>query len=166
MIAAGWALLAAAIVPAAPVDRRAAADFAVFELGAEARHGVTGPDLAEQTHHLLTVMSDLGLIDYRRADVSREQVASCLTGSAEPDPERRACLRRAHDFASGQRPLVVIVLGFTEERGAWQRMECVGPQSEGESRYVYVTQAFHPRADLREEARRDVLRCVAPALAM
>jgi hypothetical protein len=61
-------------------------------------------------------------------------------------------------------PVVAIVIGDTGERGAWQRMECIGPRSFGLQPRTYVHEGFHPRADIRARSRSKILQCVSNAL--
>ena len=60
--------------------------------------------------------------------------------------------------------MVAIVIGYTAERGAWQRMECIGPASQGLARNVHVDQAFHQDVEWRTEIRDQVQRSRADAL--
>jgi hypothetical protein len=120
--------------------------------------------LDEQTHRLLATMHDIGLLAYRRSALKHEGLSECLDEDIEPSPERTACVRRLAGPAQGGLPVVAMVIGYARERGAWQRLECIGPNHRGFARQVYVDQAFHQRSEWRAGIRGLVLDCVRDAL--
>jgi hypothetical protein len=120
--------------------------------------------LISDTERLLAALDAECVLRYRRSGISRARLDECLGGGADPSPERRACLRRLLPAREAGAPVVAIVLGFTGERGAWQRMECIGPRSNGVQPRIYANEGFHPRADIRARTRAQLLQCVAQAL--
>lgn len=129
-------------------------------------HGFAMPDdpLVRDTERLLAALQSDGALRYRRSRVEREALRPCLEGDSEPSAERLACLRRLLPASEAGVPVVAIVIGYTRERGAWQRMHCIGPRGEGVQRYIYVNEIDHPRADIRARSRLQGLSCVGAAL--
>jgi hypothetical protein len=120
--------------------------------------------LARDTQRLLAALKEEGRFRSRIANISPQSLQQCLTGETEPSPERRACLRRLIPSSEAGIPVVAIVISYTLARGAWQRMECVGPRFSGLERNTYVVEADHPRPDIRARSRAEGLRCLTAAL--
>jgi len=159
MLVTGLALLLLAAQPSPKLD----AAFVVLVPRGDGFEQAEDP-LVRDTERLLAVLESDGLLRHRRASVAAGALRECLAGDSEPSAERRACLRRLLPASEGAVPVVAIVIGYTRERGAWQRMECIGPRSEGVQRYYYVDQVDHPRTDIRQRARDEGLACVSEAL--
>lgn len=53
---------------------------------------------------------------------------------------------------------------MTDARGAWQRMECIGPERESYNPHIYVQDFDHPRPDIAGPVRDAVLACIGAAL--
>ena len=133
----------------------------------EAAYLVLSPSerLAADTLRMLAAMDDLGLIRFRAATLPRERYRACLGDEIEVAMDAEACLRRLLPADEAGVPLVTLVVGYTRARGAWQRLQCLGPGGTGEAERIYVAEALHPRADLRARTRDAALACLAPALA-
>jgi len=125
----------------------------------------TGDTLADDAESLLDGLQEEGRLRYRRSGIIPSSLAECLPDEVEPSEERVSCLRRMLPATEGGLPLVAIVMNYTLARGAWQRMECIGPVSRGFERSVYAQDADHPRADVRAGPRAATLRCITAALA-
>ena len=154
--------LAALLLAAQPAPKLEAA----FVVLVPADHGLAGANdpLVRDTEDLLAALEADGALRYRRASVAREALRPCLDRDSEPSAERRACLRRLLPASEDGVPVVAIVIGYTRERGAWQRMECIGPRGQGLQRTIYVNEIDHPRADIRARSRAQGLSCVSAAL--
>ncbi|HEY0325958.1 MAG TPA: hypothetical protein VGC46_08290 [Allosphingosinicella sp.] len=126
--------------------------------------GDTREGLAGDAERLLEGLQGEGRLRYRRSAILPSSLGACLPDEVEPNEARLSCLRRALPPTEGGLPLVAIVLSYTMERGAWQRMECIGPASHGFERTVYAQDADHPRADVRAAPRAAALRCITAAL--
>lgn len=126
--------------------------------------GGSNEDLVRDTERALMALQEEGRLGYRRSAADPASLAECLTGGVEPSEERSACLRRLLPSTEGGVPVVAIAINYTLERGAWQRMECIGPRGNGLQRHAYVNQADHPRPDIRAAARAEMLQCVTEAL--
>jgi hypothetical protein len=120
----------------------------------------------EDTHRLLEALNAEGQLIYRRLTLDAGALEPCLALSDqfEPTPQRRACIRDAFPTASPTPPVVVLVVGMTDARGAWQRMECIGPERESYNPHIYVQDFDHPRPDIAGPVRDAVLACIGAAL--
>lgn len=120
----------------------------------------------EDTRRLLEAVDARGQFIYRRPTVEAGALAHCLSLSDqfEPTRERRACIRDAIPAAPRSVPVVVVVVGMTNARGAWQRMECIGPERESYNPRIYVQDFDHPRPDIAGPVRDAVLACIGAAL--
>ncbi len=127
--------------------------------------GQSGDGLVEDTERLLVGLQEEHRISYRRSMIDPALLRSCLQDELEPSEARRSCLLRRLPDREGGLPLVTIIINYTLERGAWQRMECLGSTSSGYERRVYAQDADHPRADVRASPRNAALRCITAALA-
>lgn len=125
----------------------------------------TGDALANDAERLLNGLQEEGRLRYRRSGILPSSLAECLPDEVEPSEKRISCLRRMLPATEGGLPLVTIVMNYTLARGAWQRMECIGPVSRGFEPSVYAQDADHPRADVRASPRAAALRCITAALA-
>ncbi len=121
----------------------------------------------EDTHRLLEALDAHGLLIYRRPTLDAGALEPCLALSDqfEPTRERRACIRDAIPAAPRTAPVVVVVVGMTNARGAWQRMECIGRERESYNPHIYVQDFDHPRPDIAGPVRDAVLACIGAALA-
>ncbi len=120
--------------------------------------------LVRDTETVLRVLQRDGHIRYHPARVGDGRMPGCLEFGSQPSEERRTCVRKLLPAAVAGYPLVAILVGYTGERGAWQRMECVRSSGNGIQRYVYVNEVRHPSADISRRARLQVLQCVQDAL--
>lgn len=161
MLITGLASLLLAAQPSPPP--KLAAAFVVLVPRGDGFEQAEDP-LVRDTERLLAALESDGLLRHRRASVPAVALRECLDGDSEPSEERRACLRRLLPASEAGVPVVAIVIGYTRERGAWQRMECIGRRSVGVQRYYYVDQVDHPRTDIRQRARDEGLACVSEAL--
>ena len=164
MMAAGFVLAlsaAAATTPEAAPPPLPEARYVV--LSPNERNGGPGT-LSERTHDLLAAMHELGLLRYRRSRLVPAALSGCLGVDIDPSPERTACLRSMIGPSEDGVPVVAMVIGYTRERGAWQRLECIGPDGRGFVRSVYVDQAFHIQPSWRGTIRDKVLGCVRDSL--
>ena len=120
----------------------------------------------EDTHRLLEALNAQGQLVYRRPTLEADALEHCLALSDqfEPAGERRACIRDAIPAAPRSIPVVVVVVGMTNARGAWQRMECIGPERESYNPHIYVQDFDHPRPDIAGPVRDAVLSCIGAAL--
>ena len=145
--------------PAVPLPEAAYIVLSPFEV-----HGSNTGKLLDRTRQLLITMHDLDLLRYVPLPAEGLNLRECLSGDSEPSAARRACLRSRLPARQQGVPVVAIVIGYTGERGAWQRMECIGPTSEGLARNVYVDQGFHQNVSWRRGIRAKVRACIADAL--
>lgn len=120
----------------------------------------------EDTHRLLDALNAHGQLIYRSPTLDAAALEPCLALSDqfEPTPQRRACIRDAIPPAPRTAPVVVVVVGMTDARGAWQRMECIGPERESYNPRIYVQDFDHPRPDIAGPVRDAVLACIGAAL--
>jgi hypothetical protein len=146
-----------------PAEPPAEAAFIVLVPEGDGLHA-SNDRLIVDTERLLMALQAEGRLGYRRASISPTHVRACLRGGADPSDQRRACLRRLLPWRERGAPVVAIVIGYTQERGAWQRMECIGPRNAGFQLSTYVNEGFHPRADIRARSRSELLQCVREAL--
>lgn len=125
--------------------------------------GVGQPD---DTRRLLEALDAHGQLVYRRPTLDADTLAHCLplSDEFEPTPERRACIRDTIPVASRTVPVVVVVVGMTRARGAWQRMECIGPDNEHYVPQIYIQDFDHPRPDIVGPVRDAMLACIGAAL--
>lgn len=123
-----------------------------------------GGELSQQAEGLFESLRSEGRLAYRKSSVDPAGLSSCLGGEIEPTDARRQCLRRSLPAQEYGVPVVVVVVNYTMERGAWQRMECVGASAAGFVRTVYIQDFDHPRADVRASPRNAGLRCVLDAI--
>lgn len=126
--------------------------------------GGRGDPLADRTVRLLEALEADGRLVYGRPTFDGEVFRHCLTDDPNPTTERLQCVRAAIPERASTRPLVVILLGDTRERGSYQRMECIGPVSEGYLRSIYVRDFDHPRPDVSGGTRDAALRCIEESL--
>lgn len=125
-----------------------------------------GAGRPEATARLLEALDAQGQLIYRRPTLEAGALAHCLalTEAFEPTPERRACIRDGIPATPRTAPIVVVLVGLTNARGAWQRMECIGPEREGYDPHIYVQDFDHPRPDIAGPVRDAVLSCIGAAL--
>lgn len=153
--------LALAFAPPSPVNGASAlpeAEIVVLTTG-----GPSDP-LADQTVRLLEALEADGRLRYGRPSFDGEVFRHCLTHDPDLTAERVDCVRTSTPERAAAAPLVVIVLGYTRERGSYQRMQCIGRAREGFLRYIYVRDFDHPRPDVSGGTRTLALRCIEEAL--
>ena len=146
------------LTPAPDAFRAPEAEIVVLATG--------GPEdpVADRTVRLIEALEADGRLVYGRPSFDGEVFRHCVTEDPNPTTERRDCVRAAIPERASATPLVVIVLGDTRERGSYQRMECIGPVSEGYRRSIYVRDFDHPRPDVSGGTRDAALRCIEDAL--
>ncbi len=120
--------------------------------------------LARYTESILRDLQRYGQLRYRRAHLADDAMPDCLKFGSEPSDERLTCVRQSLRATEAGYPVVAILVGYTGERGAWQRMECIGSRGNGIQRHVYVNEVRHPSVDMSKRARSQVLQCVQDAL--
>lgn len=124
----------------------------------------TRDDLTKDTESILGDLQRAGQLRYRRTHLAGDAMFDCLKFGPEPSDERLTCVRQSLPATEAGYPAIAILVGYTGERGAWQRMECIGSRSNGIQRHVYVNEVRHPSVDLSKRARSQVLQCVQDAL--
>lgn len=124
----------------------------------------TAGSSGERTVQLLEALEAEGRLVYGRPSFDGQVFRHCLTEDPNPTTERLDCVRAAIPEPPRARPLVIIILGDTRERGSYQRMECIGPASEGFLRAIYVRDFDHPRPDVSASTRSAAMRCIEDAL--
>ncbi|WP_125256734.1 hypothetical protein [Brevundimonas fluminis] len=153
------ALLAAPLTPASEAPGVADAEIVVLSTGGP------GDPVAGQTVRMIEALETDGRLIYGRPSFDGEVFRHCVPEDPNPTGARRQCVRAAIPQRASAKPLVVILLGDTRERGSYQRMECIGPLSEGYLRSIYVRDFDHPRPDVAGGTRDAALGCIEQALA-
>lgn len=126
--------------------------------------GGPGDPVADRTERMIEALEAEGRLVYGRPSFDGEVFRHCVTDDPNPTRERRDCVRAAIPQRASAKPLVVILLGDTRERGSYQRMECIGLLREGSLRSIYVRDFDHPRPHVSGGTRDAALRCIEDAL--